>query len=459
MQTAIELQDPRNIKLGGTTQQLLTQVTESLESLDRLRPFSQSIADRIRTDLLPDRVTASLNMEGIIATRRQTLSVMDALRIGEAIGRGQWEIANALRADEFVYDMFERAIPISEQLIRQVNGLLLDSVVQDAGSYRTSVVELPGAPFAPPLPTAVPPLVAQLCQWFPLADASHAILQAAWIHAQFTLIHPFVDGNGRTGRLLQDYALLKRGLLPIGIPPAERDDYYSALEKADLGNWDDLVEMLGNLQLGMIARTEAIAKEPERRTAWVQRLAQAAAQKSENTRHKNYLVWRQRVERLSRSFRQAAAEIDASSPIIGATYRDFGAVDFESWQEICRSGHIEKSWVFSLLFFAEGQAFYKAIAYVRRHRRQLCDFLPNMRDAVSIYFTGVDVQTDQRPDFAYYNDPHIRLREVLFIDDRMFVYSQASPDEQWRVTECESLEDVIEEFYFDVFARKAGLAV
>ncbi len=83
----VELQDPREIKVSGTTAELLTQVTAANEGLLQHRPFTQSVGERLRSSLLPDRITASLNMEGIIATRRQTLAVMDAMRVSEADGQ------------------------------------------------------------------------------------------------------------------------------------------------------------------------------------------------------------------------------------------------------------------------------------------------------------------------------------------------------------------------------------
>lgn len=164
-------------------------------------------------------------------------------------------------------------------------------------------------------------------------ESVHPIVQAAWLHAQFTLIHPFSDGNGRGGRLLQDWGLMRRGLLPVGIPPSRRDDYYAALEASDKGNWDDIVEMVSLLQLSMISRIEAIVEEQQRRASWIQKLSTAAARKNENTRHKQYLVWRRRMEGIGQAFKQAASELDSSSEIIGATFWDYGVVDFQDWRE------------------------------------------------------------------------------------------------------------------------------
>ena len=143
-------------------------------------------------------------MEGIVATRRQTLSVMDAMRVQESAGAGEKEIFNALKADEFVQDLVERGESISESLIRQVNELLLNGLRQDAGIFRPGDVTLLGAKYVPPPGPAVPRFIKELVDLFPFSEGIHQVVAAAWVHNQFTYIHPFNDGNGRGGRLLQD---------------------------------------------------------------------------------------------------------------------------------------------------------------------------------------------------------------------------------------------------------------
>ena len=69
----MELQEPREILVDGATKNLLTQVTSAIDELNAHRPFSHEVAGRVRKSLLPDRIVASLNMEGVVATRRQTL--------------------------------------------------------------------------------------------------------------------------------------------------------------------------------------------------------------------------------------------------------------------------------------------------------------------------------------------------------------------------------------------------
>lgn len=255
---------------------------------------------------------------------------------------------------------------------------------------------------------------------------------------------------------------MRRGFLPVSIPPSKRDDYYAALANSDQGAWDDIVELIALLELSIVSRVEAIIDDQQRRGAWVKQLSTAAARKHENTRHKHYLVWRKRMERVNQAFNQAAQELDASSDLIGAKFRDYGVLEFRDWENICNWGHIGKSWLFSILFFADQRPFYKAIAYLKRHipLPRVDTFpAPGLRDpAVALYFTGVStVPEDARPNFTDYDDPHIRLREFLFLGDRQFVYRQPDPDKDWEIHETESVASVVEEFFLDVFERKAGL--
>ncbi len=252
---------------------------------------------------------------------------------------------------------------------------------------------------------------------------------------------------------------MRRGLLPVGIPPSQRDDYYAALASADLGKWNDIVEMLALLELSTISKTLAIAKEPQRRRAWIQQLSVAAASRQENTLHKRYLVWRHRMESLSSAFAQAAAEVDESSDQLGAEIRQFGAPDFSEWKKICQYGAIGRSWLFSIVFFADGEPFYKTIAVPRRHTaHSASDPFANERDSVGLYFTGVPAHSFEQPDYTNYSDLHIRLREVLFEADRVCRYTQEAPAEPWKVDEVTTTEEIVEEFFKDVFLRKAGLA-
>lgn len=452
-----QLQDPADVRLSMASQSLLQEVTAAVERLNAHRPLSAELAERLREALLPDRVVASLNMEGIVATRRQTLAVMDAMRVQESIGAGEQEIFNVLSADEFVHTSVEQGILLSELLLREINARLIRGLRADAGVFRPGDVTLLGAKHTPPPGPAVKGLIRELIESFPRSESLHPITQAAWLHNQFTYVHPFNDGNGRGGRLLQDWALMRRGYWPVGIPTSRRDDYYSALESADNGDWDDLIEMLGLLQLDITSKVSAVIDEASSRASWVSRLASAAATRRDNTRHKQYLVWRKRVEDVAAAFGQAAREVDSSSDVIGAEFRDFSVVDYRDWERIRERGMSDRTWIFSMLFYAEGKPFYKTIAFLKRHVPRRDDPIAFPRESVGIYFTGVSIPEVERADFANYRDPHIRLREMLPLDSGLHVFAETGTDEAWEMTVLPSAAKAVEQFFLDVFERKAGL--
>lgn len=452
------LQDPRSLSLGSTTAALLDEAARSVAELNRHRPLSAEDDARLRRALLPDRVTASLNMEGIGATRRQTLAMMDAMRVEENAGAGEIEVYNALTADEFIFECVERGEPLSESVLREINRLLISGLRPDAGIWRPGDVKLLGAKLVPPPGPAIPGLARSLVDLFPHSEALDPLVQAAWLHAQFTYVHPFNDGNGRTGRLLQDWSLIRRGYWPTGIPTSKRDDYYGALEQFDAGNADELVELLAVLQLDITSKVRAVLDEAKQRSQWVTKLASAAAAKQQNTRHKQYIVWRQRIEDIIAAFRQATIELDGASDIIGASFREYSIVDYRDWEQLCLRGVGERTWVFSITFRADGKPFYRTIAYLKRHYHDSrSETGAPQRDQIGMYFTGVSVPEEYRADFVKYDDPHIRLREILPTESKFRIYAEADDRASWSIEEDTTLAACVEQFFRDVFERKAGI--
>ena len=76
---------------------------------------------------------------------------------------------------------------------------------------------------------------------------------------------------------------------------------------------------------------------------------------------------------------------------------------------------------------------------------------------MAIFFTGTTAPEGQRPDFQDYEDPHIRLRELLLLEQKPCVYRQTLPGSDWSIAPLGFIADVIQEFFLDVFERKAGL--
>ena len=120
---------------------------------------------------------------------------------------------NHRNAIYYVEDIIRKEEPFSEWQIRNIHQLILKNIDDDnAGRYRQQNVLISGATTTPPDYTLLNDKMAQLVDWYnSQAHKFHPIERAAKVHADFVGIHPFIDGNGRTSRLLMNLELLKAG--------------------------------------------------------------------------------------------------------------------------------------------------------------------------------------------------------------------------------------------------------
>lgn len=115
------------------------------------------------------------------------------------------------------------------------NNTLPQEIENQRGKYRTLQVHIRGVEFIPPPPDEVPQQMKELLQWYKVNKKHlHPVVLAAYFHAIFEAIHPFIDGNGRTGRLIINYMLKQGGYPFITIPKLDRDRYYKALKSAQV---------------------------------------------------------------------------------------------------------------------------------------------------------------------------------------------------------------------------------
>lgn len=454
-----EIGNPSNVVVSPDTHDLLAQIDSSIRTFEALRPFDEETERRIKTAFLPDRVTSSLNMEGIVATRRQTLAIMDAMTIAENATKTEVEILNALRADELTFDQAMSGTALSESFVREVNALIEDGVGDAPGSYRPRDVQITQAAFIPPNHLAVPSLVHELIKTYNETKNVHTVVRAVWLHARFTYIHPFLDGNGRTGRLMQDFCLLSGGLFPTGIPSSKRDDYYDALSEADQNRWDQLIQIVAFRELDVIARATAIANERKQRTDWITALAKSASTKKARSQHKNYLVWSHKMSGIRSLFEETARELSEATDLIYVRHQNYDLIDFATWKEVCERGQSNRTWAFSQQIFLEGEFVLNYIFFFRRHRNQTADPFAPADSLVSLFCTGGDA--GQMYDFARFNDPDIKLREIVFFHEDMFAYRATGRMtgyfEETSPAPADSPSDLVREFYEDIFRRKLGI--
>ena len=201
--------------------------------LDAQRPLSPSIVINLQEDLILRWTYHSNAIEGNTLTLLETKVVLEGITVGGKALREHFEAINHRNAIYYVEDIIKKEEPFSEWQIRNIHQLILKNIDdENAGRYRQQNVLISGATNTPPDYTLLNDKMAQFIDWYNTeADLIHPIARAAKVHADFVGIHPFIDGNGRTSRLLMNLELMKAGYPPCVITVENRLAYYEALDQ------------------------------------------------------------------------------------------------------------------------------------------------------------------------------------------------------------------------------------
>ncbi|MBN1540055.1 MAG: Fic family protein, partial [Candidatus Thermoplasmatota archaeon] len=143
----------------------------------------------------------------------------------------------------------EFVLKLHEMVVRKT---LSERIRDQIGRYRTVQVYIRGVEWMPPAPEDVPVDMKELFRWYTQNKTRlHPLVLAAYFHAGFETIHPFVDGNGRVGRLLLNFILHRNGFPMVNIPNKRKFEYYECLERSQVdGDLRPLVRFLYDLMIG-----------------------------------------------------------------------------------------------------------------------------------------------------------------------------------------------------------------
>src|SRR5574344_1370186 len=222
--------DGRSLRYGGIPKELVglvLKVDAMKESLSRRRPLTPSEKKRLQESFMVDYTHNSTAIEGNTLTLSETALVLEGVTIGQQPLKDHLEAIGHRDAFNFLEDVVARGEMISERLVKELHALVLADQPQDRGVYRRMPVIITGAVHTPPQPYLVVP---QMEEWVRDLNVTHfhPLVAAALFHIRFEAIHPFIDGNGRTGRLLANFILMCSGYLPVSIKYENRVAYYDA---------------------------------------------------------------------------------------------------------------------------------------------------------------------------------------------------------------------------------------
>ena len=234
---------------------ILAQIDCKKAELDTKRPLTEGELERLNEEFSVEYTYNSNAIEGNTLTLRETDLVLRGLTIDQKPLKDHMEAVGHKEAFDFVMQLVKEKHPLTESVIKQIHFLVLaDKKKDDRGVYRRVPVHIMGAHNEPVQPYLIRPKMEELLLGY-TASGEHIVTKLARFHIEFEGIHPFIDGNGRTGRLLMNLELMKAGYPPIDIKYTDRALYYSAFDayhlKHDLSAMEGLLAGYINTRLDM----------------------------------------------------------------------------------------------------------------------------------------------------------------------------------------------------------------
>ena len=252
--------DKRSIKFDNTEfkidlgEEYFDEVDRLNELLNSKRPISKETLKSLKETINLEWTYNSNGIEGNTLTLRETQVVLEGITVGGKSLKEHLEVINHEQAILFLDDLIKDKEPISEWNIKNIHQLVLKEIDDDnAGKYRTENVTIKGATHIPPDYLIIPELMEKLILNYQYWDKYHPIIKAALLHGELVKIHPFIDGNGRTSRLVMNLSLMNSGYLPVIVKKEKRLEYYNALDKAHItGDYTDFVRLINELEIEML---------------------------------------------------------------------------------------------------------------------------------------------------------------------------------------------------------------
>ena len=233
-------------------------IEELRNKLKSLRPLTQTELKRLREEFIIEGTYDSNAIEGNSLTLRETALILkEGITIGEKPIKDHLEAIGHRDAFEYVISLADVNTELTERVIKDIHSLVLINDPIHKGVYRNIPVTITGAVHTPPqpylIPVQVPNLLAEYEEW---KQSKHIIEAIAEFHLRFEGIHPYIDGNGRTGRLILNLELIKAGMLPVNIKFTDRRKYYDCFDHyySNGHTHETLVQLIANYEIKELER-------------------------------------------------------------------------------------------------------------------------------------------------------------------------------------------------------------
>lgn len=209
-------------------EEILDRIDRKKSQLDLLRPLTSGELARLREEFMIEFTYNTNAIEGNTLTLQETAMVLEGMTIDQKPLKEHLEVIGHRDAFLYVLKLVQDRVPLSEKVIKEIHSLVLVDRQEDRGVYRRIPVRIMGSKHEPPQPYLVPVQMEKLMgKHADMQNIMHIVERVAIFHLLFESIHPFIDGNGRTGRLLLNLELLMDGFPAINVKFTDRKWYYT----------------------------------------------------------------------------------------------------------------------------------------------------------------------------------------------------------------------------------------
>ena len=224
-------------------------IAEKRTKLIEIQNSNKNIFDNFDKAFEIDYAHNSTAIEGNTLSLIETKVLLeDKISVGNKSLREIYEVVNHNKAFAYVKKCICEDKLLDENIVKDIHSILMENILI-GGIYRNVEVRITGVKHKPPVPSE---MYYQIKNFYNNLDSNaefNPIELAAWTHAEFVKIHPFVDGNGRTSRLIMNYQLMKNRFLPVSISKEDRLEYFNFLEEyAVNGNLAPFADFIADLE-------------------------------------------------------------------------------------------------------------------------------------------------------------------------------------------------------------------
>ena len=210
---------------------VLADIEQKQNRLNEMRPLTPGEVKQLQEEFMIEFTYNSNAIEGNTLTLKETAMVLEGMTIDQKPLKDHLEAVGHRDALLYIQDIAKQEIPLSEFVIKNIHSLVLMNQPNDKGVFRKIPVRIMGAYTEPVQPYLIEPKITELLSVNEERKKTMNVIERiARFHLEFEGIHPFIDGNGRTGRLIMNLDLIRNGFPPINVKFSDRKQYYEAFD-------------------------------------------------------------------------------------------------------------------------------------------------------------------------------------------------------------------------------------